>query len=220
MFAIFPYGVDTYRKNFPFLTAAIILINTLAFFHFNFRFDYETIVKTYGFIPDSPSLFTMVTSMFLHANFLHLLFNMWFFWIFANNIEDVTGTLFFLTLYFLGGVSAAFMHSFLASQLDRAIPCIGASGAISAILGAYLVIFPKIKVKMLMYCLWWFKFIKIKAFYYIGVWFLLQYIMACFENLDNVGYGAHIGGFVFGLIAGYLFNEYLRPSAAAAAPAK
>ena len=212
MFFIFPYADENPRKNFPFFTVALMLISIAAFFNFNFRVDYHNIVKTYGFTPSNFSWFTIVTSMFLHGSFVHLLSNMWFFWIFADNVEDEMGQSFFLAFYFLGGMAAAFMHSFLSTPSIKQLPCIGASVAVSAVMGAYVVIFPKARVKMATLFLFWFKLVKVKAFYYVGTWFLLQYVLSFFpELMSNVSYGAHIGGFVFGLIGGYIFNEYVKP---------
>jgi membrane associated rhomboid family serine protease len=210
MLAFFPYDDEAPRKNFPFLTLAIILINLFAYLKFNFRYDYEAIVLTYGFIPDNFSFFTMITSIFLHGNFMHLLLNMWFFWIFADNVEDAVGPLFFLGLYFAGAFAAGLMHYFLSSPFDKGLPCIGASGAISAIIAMYMVLFPKAKVKMFVLIGVLGRIKKVKAVYYIGFWFLSQYVLTFFSRFDNISYASHVGGFAFGLAVGYVFNEFLR----------
>ena len=137
-----------------------------------------------------PSWITIFTSMFMHGGFMHLLGNMLYMWIFADNIEDNLGPTKFLVFYLLSGVGAA-MTQVLMDTYSQ-IPMIGASGAIGGILGAYLVNYPNAKVLVLIPFGFFSQLIKIKALYVLGFWFILQFI----SSGGGVAYAAHIGGFV------------------------
>jgi len=190
------------RKGFPFLTISLIILNVLIFFwSLN---DFERIIYQYGFIPANFSFFTIFTCMFLHGGFDHLFGNMWYLWIFGDNVESKLGKMKFLLLYFLSGYFAAFLH-FLVDPTSK-IPSIGASGAISGILGAYLYFFPKEKILSRV----GYTFVHIPAFVVIGFWFLLQLIFGAISLLgfsgSNIAFWAHIGGFLFG----FIFSRFLK----------
>ena len=129
---------------------------------------------------------------------------------FGDNLEDAFGSFFFLSFYLIGGVFAALMHAFLSDVASRQLPCIGASGAISAAMGGYIVLFPRARVKILAIFFVWYRFLKVNVLIFAGFWFLGQFLMVFFNVLDGVAYGAHIGGFSFGLIAAYIFSNYFR----------
>ena len=134
---LLPYSDDNPRAHIPAIT----------FVSLGFRPDYQEIVNNYGFIPGDFSFFSLINSMFLHGDFMHLAFNMWFLWLYGDNIEDKLGKTPFLGFYVLGGIFASLVHALTASAQTQNIPCIGASGAISAVMGSYIVLFPRVKVK-------------------------------------------------------------------------
>ncbi len=148
--------------------------------------------------PDKNPFLGMLTSMFLHGSLLHLGGNMWFLWIFGNNIEDRLGPVFFAAFYVLGGLFATAAHYFV--QPDSTIPVVGASGAIAAIMGAYVVWYPNAPIRTLI-----FYFLRdISAKWFLGIWFVTQF----FTGTDSgVAWMAHVGGFVFGAVVGLVIRE-------------
>jgi len=175
-------------KKIPYITILLILLNVVIFFVF--KESQTDIIKLYGFIPGEFNFFHILISMFLHANIWHLLFNIWFLWIFGDNVENRIGHLKFLLFYFLCGISSAIIYSILGNNLT--IPLIGASGAISGILGGYLILFPKNKLRV-------FPNFNFYSFVYILLWFLIQLLLVYFGN-GEVGYLGHVGGFIIGII--------------------
>ena len=146
--------------------------------------------------PDKQVWLSVVFSMFLHAGWLHLGGNMLFLWIFGNNIEDHLGHLRYLLFYLLGGLASAGAH--VAVQPDSTIPVVGASGAVAAVMGAYLVWFPNARVRTLIF-FFLILFIEIRAKWLLAFWFVLQF----FTGADSdVAWVAHVGGFVFGVVVG------------------
>ena len=146
--------------------------------------------------------------MFLHGSWMHLIGNMWFLWIFGNNIEDSMGHLRFLVFYLLTGVLASAAH--ILSDPTSAIPTVGASGAISGILGAYFLLYPKAKVRTLVFLVIILKVIKLPAFVFLGLWFAMQLLSSLqpqAEGGGGVAFWAHIGGFVAGLLLIKLFEN-------------
>ena len=148
-----------------------------------------------------PALATIFTSMFMHGGFMHLIGNMLYMWIFADNIEDNLGPAKFLIFYLLAGVGAAMTQVFMDTQSQ--IPMIGASGAIGGVLGAYLINHPNARVLVLIPFGFFSQLIKIKALYVLGFWFILQFI----SSGGGIAYAAHIGGFVSGMILILFFNK-------------
>lgn len=197
----FPISDTAPRKRFPILTITLIILNIIIFIWSLSDFDF--VVSNYGFIPAYPSILTLFTSMFLHGGFDHIFGNMWYLWIFGDNVEDKFGKIKFLFLYFLSGLAADLFH-YITGPASK-MPTIGASGAISGVLGAYLLLYPKEKVLTR----WGWSFMHIPAYIVIGFWFVIQFIFATVSLLGGIGSGiafwAHIGGFVFGLIFTLLF---------------
>ena len=155
----------------------------------------------------APWWVTIFTSMFLHGSLLHLGGNMLFLWIFGNNIEDSMGRLTFVAFYLLGGLAALALQ--VLTDQSSAIPTVGASGAIAGVLGAYARLYPRARVVTLVFIVIIFTVVTLPALLVLGLWFLLQLLPAFSEPVTGAGggvaYFAHIGGFVFGLLAIKLF---------------
>jgi len=150
---------------------------------------------------------TIFTSMFMHGGWMHLIGNMLYLWIFADNIEDDLGTLNFVIFYFASGVGAAISQVFV--DVNSQIPMIGASGAIGGVLGAYLINYPNARVLVLIPFGFFSQLLKIRALYVLGFWFVLQFINSFLSSSSGggVAYAAHIGGFISGIILILFFNR-------------
>jgi membrane associated rhomboid family serine protease len=148
-----------------------------------------------------PSWLTIFSSMFMHGGFMHLIGNMLYMWIFADNIEDNLGPSKFLIFYLLAGVGAGMTQVLMDTSSQ--IPMVGASGAIGGVLGAYLINYPNARVLVLIPFGFFSQLIKIRALYVLGLWFILQFI----SSGGGVAYAAHIGGFVSGMILILFFNK-------------
>ena len=165
-------------------------------------------------IPDEiyrvPPTVTLITSMFMHGGFMHLIGNMLYMWIFADNIEDEIGKVKFIIFYLLSGIAAALTQVFL--NTESMIPMVGASGAIGGVLGAYIVNHPRAKVLVLIPLGFFSQIVKIPAIFVLGIWFILQFVNSAFTSSagGGVAYGAHIGGFVFGAVAILFFNRNVK----------
>jgi membrane associated rhomboid family serine protease len=201
-----PYSDDTPTRVFPIVTVILIALNILVFFSGFGQAGPQELLNNYGLIPakltSSPiaAYPTLFTSMFLHAGLMHLGGNMLYLWIFGDNIEDVLGRSRFIIFYFLCGVLAAAGH--IATDLHSPIPMVGASGAISGILGAYVVLFPKARVKTLIFLGFFMTLARIPAWILLGIWILMQVgnSMAMSVEGGGVAWFAHIGGFAVGAL--------------------
>ncbi len=152
-------------------------------------------------------------STFLHAGWLHIIGNMLFLWVFGNNVEDYLGRVKFALFYLLGGLAATFAH--VLTHLGSEFPGVGASGAVAAVMGAYLLLFPRARVNVLVPIFFFITVIQMSAWAVLGVWFLYQFVYAYQEATvaTGVAWMAHVGGFVFGLVGIYLLGG--RPHRAA-----
>jgi len=155
-----------------------------------------------------PVYLTLITSMFMHGSLMHLLGNMLYLWIFGDNLEDALGHGRYLVFYLLTGVLAGLAHVFVTAFFgaDRLIPSLGASGAISGVLGGYIVLYPQRRVRVL----WLYQVMHVPAILAIGIWFLFQLISGAGTlgaSGGGVAYGAHIGGFVAGAVLVKLFAQ-------------
>ncbi len=150
-------------------------------------------------------LWASVFSTFLHAGWLHFLGNMLFLWVFGNNVEDFLGRVKYVAFYLLGGLAATFAH--VLTHLGSHSPGVGASGAVAAVMGAYLLLYPRARVHTLVPIFFFLTVIQLSAWAVLGVWFLYQFVYAYQEATvaTGVAWMAHVGGFVFGLIAIKLF---------------
>jgi membrane associated rhomboid family serine protease len=228
---LIPLKDDIPTRRTPIVTIALIVINVLVYFVLekgglglgdtgNARvLDYGAIPKEItdpGFevgAPDQPPFWvTIYTSMFLHGSLLHLAGNMLFLWIFGNNIEDSMNRLVFVLFYVLGGLAALALQ--VATDPGSTIPTVGASGAIAGVLGAYARLYPRARVVTLIFIVIIFTVVTLPALLVLGLWFLLQLLPAFSEPVSGAGggvaYFAHIGGFIFGLVAIKLFANNIR----------
>ena len=205
---MFPLRDENPTERRPILTYALIAVNSAIFVGTLLAgagvFD-QTIVE-FGMRPAEvlagERLHTLFTSMFLHGGVLHIVFNMWYLWIFGDNIEDVLGRGKFLLFYFGAGVVASLAHALSVPGSDT--PTIGASGAISGLLGAYFVLYPRARVHTLLFAFWIIHLVAIPAAAMIGFWFVLQVLSASVTWMTGVStgvaYWAHIGGFLAGVL--------------------
>jgi membrane associated rhomboid family serine protease len=194
----------------------------------------ETFVTQWGIVPAeltaawargdvvSVETATLITSQFLHGGWLHLLGNLLYLWIFANNVEDRFGRPVFLVFYLAGGVAAGLAQ--VAVAPSSTIPTIGASGAIAATLGAYLVLFPRARITSLVFLGFFYQLIAVPAVLVLGFWFVLQIIdgfasVGMVETSGGVAFFAHIGGFVAGALAARVLTGVLDRSGRPPAPA-
>lgn len=210
---IFPIGDDQVKGGyFPLFSYSFIVLN-IAIFIFQIMLPegkLDAFWDEFGSIPieiaQGKDLYTLGTSMFLHGDFMHLLGNMLFLWVFADNIEATVGNLRFICFYALGGLVAVIGHIYF--NMESTVPMIGASGAISAVMGAYLVMFPHSRVKLLFLI---FPF-RVSAWIFLGLWIWQQWMAGTSSLADGsassgVAWWAHIAGFAFGLAAGFFFRS-------------
>ena len=202
----------------PHVTRILILINVVVFFAYWFPdlFGYsygtlESAIYAYGLVPNSilrgRNLSTLFTSMFLHADLFHLGGNMLFLYVFGDNVEDTFGHARFAIFYFASGIMASLAHIwsllYFGNLQELRVVTIGASGAISGILGAYLVLYPRARILTLV-LLGWITIVAIPAVIFLGLWFAFQFLYGTLLSpyAGGVAYWAHIGGFVVGLVFG------------------
>lgn len=225
-----PIGNENKPSKRPYLNYTLIAVNIIIFFFFfiqGWRALNRAIVS-YGAIPayilSGERLQTLFTSMFIHADILHLLGNMVYLWVFGDNIEDVLGHAMYLIFYLLGGLFASLVHicSTLLSLFVRPIPyviselstpAVGASGAISAVLGAYMLIYPNARIRTLVFYFFIVTVVSVPAYYYLGFWFIYQLLMGIISLTglsSGVAFWAHIGGFIFGIITAKAFKAKLK----------
>jgi len=214
----FPIGDDNPSVRRPYVTWTLVGLNVLVFVLVNlmgrqvFGKGLNTLLREGGFIPQDPEILDCFTSMFLHAGIIHLAGNMLFLWIFGDNVEDKLGPFLFAVFYLLSGAFAVGLYLVFPGRKD--IPLVGASGAISGVLGCYMVFFPAAKVRVF----YWFFFIFLGTFMLQAKWFLGIYIgMNLFEWLvlenqyvTGVAYAAHVGGFAVGVMAAVITKGRLR----------
>jgi membrane associated rhomboid family serine protease len=202
----FPYKDENPHSKFPIIVTLLILVN-IGVFLWSLS-DFEDIILSYGFIPIEFSFLTLLTSMFLHGGIDHIFGNMWYLWVFGDNVEDRLGRVKFLVFYMAAGMFAGIVH--FISDPASSIPAIGASGAISGVLGAYAAIFPKVKVKTIgpLY-----QSYELPAWTMFAIWFGMQIVFGGISLLGGEGSGiaffAHIGGFAFGYMLGLVYNKRL-----------
>lgn len=199
------------RRSFPVVNVALILANIAAFV-FELTLPphaYKAFLMANGMVPDrvpawlaghmgfETAFLPLITSMFLHSGFLHIAGNMLFLWIFGDNVEEYFGHLGYLVFYFVCGIGAGLLHLFF--NWNSAVPALGASGAISGVMGAYLVLYPRARVLTLVLIF----LVPVPAVLILGYWFVIQFL----EGMASLGGGptggvavwAHVGGFLIGM---------------------
>jgi membrane associated rhomboid family serine protease len=214
---MFPIGDTEVKGAGPgIVTIGLIVVNVLVFLYEAMLSQQalENFIYNYGVIPaqvaQGEGLGTLFTSMFIHGGWLHLIGNMLFLWVFGDNIEAVLGKVWYIIFYLAGGLAASAAH--ILFNWDSTIPSVGASGAIAAILGAYIVMFPQSRIQLFVLTGLGAGVTRVTALVFLGIWAIMQ----LFSGLASLGvetaqtggvaFWAHLGGFVFGLAAGFLFK--------------
>lgn len=204
---ILPLSDDTQRHRTPLVTIAIIVFNILVFMgQVMLVKDYEAYVQRFGFTPTHFWSFGLLSSMFIHAGLLHLAGNMFFLWLFGDNVEDRFHRPGYFIFYLCCGLSAIVLHAVM--NPSASLPAVGASGAISGIMGAYLVFYPAARIKAFFI----YKILHIPAVLYLGTWFLFQLLWGFVtqaSGVTHVAWFAHIGGFIFGGLVAYIKKKQL-----------
>jgi len=211
-----PLKDDNPRTIIPFINVSLIIVNVLVFFYeISLGPQLEGFIKEYGAIPgyivQGQNLETLFTSMFLHGGFYHLGGNMLYLWIFGDNIENYLGHFRYIIFYLTCGLLAALAH-IIFSQISE-VPMVGASGAISGVLGAYLIKYPRARVLVLIPIFFFLTTRRVSALFILGFWFILQ----LFSGITSTGirgggiaFWAHVGGFVAGAILINFFSKRRR----------
>ena len=232
---MFPISDDNPRTHTPYATVAIIVLNALVWIAVQGLGNDYALAESlclYGLIPGDLLGFTelgtgipigenlvcqfdghanpktLISSMFLHGSWLHIIGNMWFLWIFGDNVEDAMGPLRFTTFYVLCGLAAALAQ--IISDPDSLIPMVGASGAIGGVMGAYALLYPRVRVNMLIFLGFFVTTLAVPAIFMLGYWFLLQLLQALpalGSSTGGIAFWAHTGGFLAGLGLVTLFKH-------------
>lgn len=206
----FPLKDENPTERKPILTVTLIGMNVGIFILTYFSGNFAQIIRNYGLVPariaEFEGLRTVFTSMFLHGGFFHVISNVWYLWIFGDNIEDLFGRSKFLLIYFGSGVAATLAH--VAFNPSSTVPTIGASGAVAGILGAYIIKYPRAKVLTLLFIFLFIQIVKVPSLIFLGIWIGLQVINASITTVAgtqvSVAYWAHIGGFAAGMLMAFL----------------
>ena len=200
-----PLKSENPTKNFPVFTLLFLTLNIIIFIYgINLPINPSVLYENYALIPYElvhhpvKTYLTLYTSMFLHAGIGHLGGNMLYLWIFGNNIEDVLGKFRFILFYFICGTIAALGH--IATDMDSQIPMIGASGAISGILGAYLMLFPFARIKTFVFLGIFWTIARIPSIVLLIIWIVLQILNSLATDSGGTAWFAHIGGFISGVL--------------------
>jgi membrane associated rhomboid family serine protease len=214
---MFPISDTKRLGGFPFINISLIVITCYVFFLQLSASDPEAFIYQYALIPSAISLanpstwFPFLSSMFLHGGWLHILSNMWFLWVFGDNVESELGHIFYLLLYIGAGLIGGIAQYVLMPGSD--IPMLGASGAVAGALGAYFTLFPNNRIKTLIPVFGFVTFTNISAKFMLGYWFVLQLISGAISlpgsgtEQGGVAFWAHIGGFLTGLVIGRVFAK-------------
>ena len=225
----FPLKDDNPTSRFPYVTILFIVLNVLMFLyqvfspeglqyqvyrmgavpyeitHFTTIHRFPWLVIDY--MPRLSPLLTLFASMFLHGGLFHLVFNMWFLWIFGNNIEDFLGAGRFILFYLIAGLGASLTH--IVFNFNSLYPVVGASGAIAGVLGAYLILYPRARVLTLVFLFFFIRVVPVPAAFMLGLWFIVQILSV--GTGGGTAWFAHIGGFVIGIGLIKLFTKRKKP---------
>jgi membrane associated rhomboid family serine protease len=222
---VIPLRDNIPHRTFPVVNAALIIANIAVFFYEihlaqlnlldRFLFTHGVVparfalshVASFSQLGDHLSL--ILSSMFLHGGWLHVLGNMLFLYIFGDNVEDKMGHVRYLAFYLLCGIAAALAHVFTNAHSN--VPTIGASGAIAGVMGAYILLYPRARVLTILPLIFFFDIIEIPAFFFLGFWFIIQFFVGMFglvgarQDFSGIAWWAHVGGFASGMLLLPLF---------------
>lgn len=220
----FPIRDDQPRFSKPFINYFIIALNIAVYLFLEVpaqaqgRRAFDILILQFGLVPHDltraiagvpqyplgANILTILTSMFLHGDLFHILGNLWFLWIFGDNIEDHVGHFPYLIFYLVCGIAAALTDIALSPTSN--VPTIGASGAIAGVMGAYILLYPRARVQTLVVLIVFFTFWWLPAWVFLGYWFLIQFVAttvmasSAHHQTGGIAFAAHVGGFVTGLI--------------------
>ncbi|MFH1777289.1 MAG: rhomboid family intramembrane serine protease [Candidatus Omnitrophota bacterium] len=220
---MFPLRDNTCSKTFPFVTLSIIAANSLIFvYEVSLGRNLGNFIEQFALVPSTLTACinegwfgcivagkTLFTSIFLHGSWMHLISNMWYLWIFGDNVEDSMGHVRFVIFYLLCGGCGNIAQ--VISNAGSQIPSMGASGAIAAVLGAYFLFFPGARVVTLIPIFFFWQIIEVPAVFFLGVWFIMQFLNGLVSlpyaalMKGGIAWWAHIGGFASGIVLGVLF---------------
>jgi membrane associated rhomboid family serine protease len=219
-----PLRDENPSSTVPVVTRALIAMNALVFvYELSLGPNLALLVSGWGLVPQRVAtafsgleppvapLATVLTSMFLHGGWVHLIGNMWYLWLFGDNVEDRIGHAGFVLFYFASGIAAAALHVFISPWSP--VPTVGASGAIAGVLGAYAVLYPRARVITLVPIVFFFQIVALPALLVLGFWFVVQFFTGAWSlggggGGGGVAWWAHIGGFLFGMgVALFLRGE-------------
>ena len=202
---ILPVGDDLSREKPPLTNIAFIAICTIVFVLIAIAGGpTKSFFQQYGFVPARWLGIGLITSMFLHADIFHILGNMYFLWLFGDNVEDRLGHVKYILFYLAAGLAADFLHGLI--HINSTIPAVGASGAISGVMGAYMVFYPHARIKVFIF----YTIVNMSAAFYLGTWFAFQLLWGFYytkTGVSGVGWFAHIGGFIFGAAYAFLVKR-------------
>ena len=214
---MFPVSDVIPSRTTPFVTVTLIVVNSLVFLYQATlpERQLDLFMAQYALIPAYFSWASVVTAMFLHAGWMHVIGNMLYLWIFGDNVEDRLGHGWFLVFYLAAGTAAAVAQLFI--NPFSTVPMVGASGAIAGVMGAYFVLYPESRVLTAVFVLIFFDLVEIPAIFFLGIWFLMQLLSGVGSlGASNAASGgtaffAHIGGFVVGAVVGVALRVRGRP---------
>jgi membrane associated rhomboid family serine protease len=203
-------------RTTPYITITLIGLNVLAWFY-ELALPRDVLplfLQVYGVVPADFTAPSLITSMFLHGSWMHIIGNMLYLWIFGDNIEDQFGHGRFLVFYLLSGIAAALGQ--VAMNPESTLPTIGASGAVAGVMGAYIVLYPQSRVLTLIPLWFYFEMIEVPAIFLLGVWFLMQLFSAgaiavtASSESGGIAFMAHVVGFVAGVAGVFVFRRRRR----------
>lgn len=218
-----PLKDENPTRTFPFLTILLIAVNILVYlYQVTLGSDASTFIHSLAAIPWEithfrnletfpalPPALTLISSMFLHGGVLHLAGNMLFLWIFGNNIEDAVGHLRFVFFFGICGLAAGLLQVLMAPASQ--VPMVGASGAVSGVMGAYMVLYPRARVLTLVFVVFFIRIIRLPAYFFLIFWFAVQalnaFLVPASPDQGGVAFFAHVGGFMAGVVLIKLFEK-------------
>ncbi|HNX40421.1 MAG TPA: rhomboid family intramembrane serine protease [Methanothrix sp.] len=221
------------RRKFPYVTAAIVALNSLVFIYELFILitggsgGLNAFFETFGMVPSElfagqsnplalPFYVTLITSMFVHGGLLHVASNMLYLSVFGDNVEEMMGPGFYIVFYLLCGLAASFAQ--IAADPGSQVPNVGASGAIAGVLAGYLLLLPTGTVRIFVFLVLFSRMARVPALIFISMWFVLQLLSgvnslgarADSADMGGVAYWAHVGGFLAGLVLAFVYKRFMR----------